>query len=127
MSDRDDQILDESIRPWGIYRVLEDSDDRKIKIITVDPNHRLSLQSHTQRSEFWYVLRGSLTVEKGLCEDSLATFELSEGESIKIPCGWIHRASNRSLDVVEFLEVQTGEYFGEDDIIRYEDDYGRVG
>ena len=109
-------------RPWGSYTVLQNSDFYKVKKISVNPDQRLSYQSHTQRKEFWTVVRGYAKVTlNGV--DKL----LSVGESIEIPLGAKHRIQNASeFHELEFIEVQTGEYFGEDDIVRYSDDYGRV-
>ena len=109
-------------RPWGSYTVLQNSEFYKVKKISVNPDQRLSYQSHTQRKEFWIVVRGYAKVTlDGI--DKL----LSVGESIEIPLGAKHRIQNASeFHELEFIEVQTGEYFGEDDIVRYSDDYGRV-
>lgn len=109
-------------RPWGMYQVLLDSDATKVKLITIAPNSRLSLQSHNKRQEQWTLVKGTLTVVLDDIEYTLA----ATGESIRIPCKSKHRAWNKTDKLVEFIEVQTGQYFGEDDIIRYEDDYDRV-
>lgn len=109
-------------RPWGSYTVLENSEFYKVKKILVSCNQRLSYQSHTKRKEFWTVVRGYAKV----------TLDgewkiMSVGDSIEIPLGSKHRIENVSPHhELEFIEVQTGEYFGEDDIVRYSDDYGRV-
>ena len=116
----------EEDRPWGKFKVISDTPTHKIKEITINPKSRLSLQKHYNRSEHWYVLRGELTVEKGLAPDGVAYFTLKEGEFICIPKDFWHRASNTTDSPVLFLEVQRGTYFGEDDIVRAEDDYGRV-
>ena len=107
-------------RPWGAYEVLLDSPECKVKRITVLPGQRLSYQYHFKRQEQWTVVRGNLTI---LLEDE-KVFR-APGESIKIPVGAKHRAWNETDELVQFIEVQTGEYFGEDDIIRIHDDYGR--
>lgn len=107
-------------RPWGKYEVLLDADDVKIKRITVNPYSRLSYQYHEERREQWTVVSGILTV----ILDDERVFR-SPGESIKIPLGAKHRAWNETHEPVVFIEVQTGTYFGEDDIIRIEDDYER--
>ncbi len=111
----------EDHRPWGYYVILSDLDDHKVKRIVVYPHKRLSLQSHKQRSEHWLVVSG-----KGVVTLDSAEIELGPGESIDIPVGSRHRMSNHLEAPVVFIEVQTGEYFGEDDIERYEDDFGRV-
>lgn len=108
-------------RPWGHYEVLSDEDDHKVKRIVVHPGKRLSLQRHTNRSEHWYLLSGEaiVTVDR---EDR----QLKSGESVDIPRGVLHRLKNSGKDTVVFIEVQTGEYLGEDDIERVEDDFGRA-
>ena len=111
---------DESKRPWGEYEVLLDDSDHKVKRITVLPGKRLSLQSHQKRSEHWYVVRGSGTVQ---LDDKQIL--LQAGDAIDIPCGCKHRIGNYGQENLVFIEVQTGSYFGEDDIQRFEDDFGR--
>lgn len=107
-------------RPWGTYEVLHDTSEAKVKVIEVEPRSRLSYQSHTKRQEQWTVIYGELTVVLDEKE-----FTVQVGESIFIPLGSKHRAWNKTNKPVRFVEVQTGSYFGEDDIIRYEDDYER--
>jgi mannose-6-phosphate isomerase len=109
-------------KPWGLYEVLLDDELTKVKRITVYPGHRLSLQSHEHRQEQWTVIEGKLTVVLG--DEQLIFYP---GESVHIPLGAKHRAWNKGDEIVQFIEVQTGTYFGEDDITRYEDDYGRDG
>ncbi|MGZ4683078.1 MAG: phosphomannose isomerase type II C-terminal cupin domain [Acidimicrobiales bacterium] len=108
-------------RPWGTYAVLDDADDCKVKRITVDPGQRLSYQSHDRRAEHWVVVSGTATVTLDGAEISL-----DPGQSIDIPLRAAHRVANRGLDELVFIEVQLGDYFGEDDIARYSDDYGRA-
>lgn len=115
-------------RPWGWYKVLVDTPTYKVKLIQVNPNSRLSLQSHQFRKEHWYVVSGQLTVEVGIDQSSLVKFNCevnSINNQAEISLGYIHRASNETENPAQFIEIQTGEYFGEDDIVRYEDDYGR--
>ena len=107
-------------RPWGKYLVLLNSDDHKVKEITVYPGQRLSLQSHKKREEHWFIHRGNAQVTKD-GEDSI----LSVGEHIDIPRNCIHRIKNIGKDNLVFIEIQTGDYFGEDDIQRLDDDYKR--
>ena len=107
--------------PWGDYSVLFENDNVKVKHIRINPKSKLSYQYHLRRRESWTVIKGELTI----ILDDLKSFR-SYGESIKIPLGSRHRAINETDEIVEFIEVQTGEYFGEDDIIRVEDDYDRV-
>ena len=107
-------------RPWGKYEVLLDESDVKVKRITVNPYSRLSYQYHDKRSERWVIVSGILSV----ILDDVRIIKTS-GESIHIPLGSRHRACNETHEPVIFIEVQTGSYFGEDDIIRIEDDYNR--
>lgn len=109
-------------RPWGKYRVLVDAPNHKVKKIIVYPGASLSLQSHNRRSEHWVVVRGTAKVINGDQE-----IELHENESTYIPATHKHRLSNPSQDDLEIIEVQTGDYFEEDDIIRYDDIYNRIG
>lgn len=107
-------------RPWGAYEVLHDTSEAKVKIIEVDPRNRMSYQYHNKRREQWIVIYGELTVV--LNEEEI---NVNAGESIHIPLGAKHRAWNKTDKPVRFIEVQTGTYFGEDDIVRLEDDYKR--
>jgi mannose-6-phosphate isomerase len=108
------------IRPWGTYTVLDDDGTHKVKRIVVLPGRRLSYQRHARRSEHWFVVRGTAAVVLGGVER-----ELSAGDSVDIPAGTDHRIGNPGRDDLVFVEVQHGDYFGEDDIVRLEDDYGR--
>jgi len=107
-------------RSWGNYQVLEDSPSHKVKRITVTPGQRLSYQRHQQRAEHWYVVSGQASVT---LEDVEHTIDV--GHAIDIPRGSAHRVANRTEDPLVVIEVQVGDYFGEDDIERIEDDYGR--
>lgn len=109
-----------SVRPWGTYTVLNDSDGYKIKRIVVRPGASLSLQAHHHRSEHWIVVSGTAEVVNGE-----HTFLLRTNESTFIRVGEKHRLSNPGLIELVLIEVQCGEYLGEDDIVRYEDVYGR--
>jgi mannose-6-phosphate isomerase-like protein (cupin superfamily) len=111
----------EDRRPWGYYVVLSDLPDHKVKRIVVWPGKRLSLQRHRFRSEHWTIIAGSPVVTIGGKEVSLQV-----GQSIDIPVRTEHRIFNPGQDPVVFIEVQMGEYFGEDDIERFEDDFGRL-
>ena len=108
-------------RPWGKYEVLADKKDFKGKVITVDPGQQLSYQSHQKRSEHWVVISGTAEV---VLDDKVN--KLGAGDYIFIPQGGKHRMRNPGTEPLVFVEVQTGSYFGEDDIERYEDDYNRV-
>jgi mannose-6-phosphate isomerase len=111
----------EDHRPWGYYQVLSDEPGHKVKRIIVHPGKRLSLQRHRRRTEHWYILYGEAIVTRN--DEQL---HLRSGESIDIPQGAIHRVMNPGTENMAFIEVQTGDYFGEDDIERLEDDYGRA-
>lgn len=107
-------------RPWGSYSVIEDAPDCKVKRLTVRPGHVLSLQMHYRRSEHWTVVSGTAKVRVGERE-----FLLQHNESIHIPLQTLHRLENATNEDLHLIEVQCGDYFGEDDIVRYEDRYGR--
>jgi glycosyltransferase involved in cell wall biosynthesis/quercetin dioxygenase-like cupin family protein len=116
-----EQTRRENHRPWGYYKILADSDQYKAKEIVVLPNKRLSLQRHQQRSEHWLLIEGHAQITLG--EKTLTAMP---GQSFDIPPGTLHRISNQHDENVRFIEIQTGDYFGEDDIERFEDDFGRV-
>lgn len=108
-------------RPWGTYTVLEEGKDFKMKRIVVKPGATLSLQMHHHRSEHWVIVQGKAEVVNG--DDVL---QLAKDQSTYIPAGHKHRISNPGESDLVFIEVQTGDYLGEDDIVRFEDKYGRV-
>jgi len=108
-------------RPWGSYTVLEEGARHKIKRIEVVPGAALSLQMHHHRSEYWVVVSGMARVVNG---DN--TMLISTNESTYIPAGQKHRLENPGVLKLVMIEVQSGEYLGEDDIVRFEDNYGRV-
>lgn len=107
-------------RPWGYYKVLEDTDYFKSKRLVVYPDQSISLQYHQKRNETWTVVKGVAKVTYGN-----TTKDLGVGETIYIPANTVHRLANMTNENVELIEVQTGSYFGEDDIIRLEDKYNR--
>jgi len=107
-------------RPWGSYQSVDNGDRHQVKRIIVKPGNRLSLQKHHHRSEHWIVVRGAALVT---IDDRVKT--VHENESIYIPIGAVHRLENPGKIQLELIEVQTGSYLGEDDIIRIEDDYRR--
>jgi mannose-6-phosphate isomerase len=109
------------LRPWGSYTVLEEAPSFKVKRIEVLPGKRLSYQKHAQRAEHWYVVAGTAKVTLDGREITVDT-----GESIDIPIGGAHRVENPGTDGLIFIEVQRGNYLGEDDIVRLEDDFGRA-
>jgi len=109
-------------RPWGTYLVLDDTQsDHKVKRIKVDAGKRLSYQSHTKRSEHWVVISGVAKVTLDGVEHLVTA-----GHSIDVASGVKHRCENPGPDPLVFIEVQFGSYFGEDDIFRYDDDFGRA-
>lgn len=113
--------LDSEQRPWGSWHVIDVEQGFKVKRIHVQPGARLSLQTHTSRSEHWVVIRGVAT-----CEVDGAVTYCSMGHSIDVPLGARHRLGNDGVEELVIIEVQLGEYTGEDDIRRHEDDYGRL-
>ena len=109
-------------RPWGHYTVLDDAaGDHKVKRITVHPGKRLSYQRHSQRSEHWFVVSGTAVVT---LDGERHT--VGGGAAIDVPSGSAHRIENVGEADLVFIEVQHGTYFGEDDIVRLEDDFGRA-
>ena len=108
-------------RPWGAYTVLEEGPGYKVKRVTVNPGGRLSLQMHHQRSEHWVVIAGTARVTRG--EE---VFDLMVSQSTAIPKETRHRLENQGTEVLHIIEVQNGPYLGEDDIVRFQDDYGRT-
>ncbi len=107
-------------RPWGSYTVLEEGDGYKVKRVSVNPGGRLSLQLHHKRSEHWVVIAGTARVTRGE-----RVFDLTVGQSTAIPVETPHRLENPGTDQLHIIEVQNGPYLGEDDIVRFKDDYGR--
>jgi mannose-6-phosphate isomerase len=112
--------LEKSDRPWGRYEVLQESQTHKVKCIWVLPGKRLSYQRHQKRAEHWFIVTG-----KALVTIDGQTRELTAGATVDFAIGVLHRIENIGNDEVIFVEVQTGTYFGEDDIERVEDDFGR--
>ena len=113
-------MLEKSERPWGKYQVLQESPTYKVKSIHVLPGKRVSYQRHQKRSEHWYITDGS-----GEATLDGQIIQVSRGSIITVPQGAAHRISNTGDVELIFIEVQTGSYFGEDDIERIEDDFGR--
>jgi mannose-1-phosphate guanylyltransferase/mannose-6-phosphate isomerase len=107
-------------RPWGSYTILEEGPGYKVKRVTVKPGGRLSLQMHHRRSEHWVVIAGTARVTRG--EE---VFDLNVGHSTEIPLETRHRLENPGQEMLHIIEVQNGPYLGEDDIVRFQDDYGR--
>jgi len=111
----------EEHRPWGYYCVLANESNHKVKRIVIYPGQRLSLQRHRQRAEHWYIIQGQAIVT--LDEEEI---HLRSCEAVYLPQGSWHRIMNSGSENLIMIEVQTGHYFGEDDIERMDDDYGRV-
>ena len=114
--------MPENIRPWGRYDIYENAEHFQLKKIEVLPGKRNSYQSHKQRSEIWVVVQGQCTA---VLNDKEVT--AGAGEFFSIPQGTKHRFWNKGTQPVLLIEVQTGTYFGEDDVERFEDDFGRQG
>ena len=108
-------------RPWGWFKILYETETYKVKEILVKPGCRLSYQSHTKRSEHWLIVRGVATTTINDVDGVLQV-----GESLDVAIGAKHRIANTSDQDMVFIEVQQGTYFGEDDIVRYSDDYNRA-
>jgi mannose-6-phosphate isomerase len=108
-------------RPWGSFTVLDEGEGYKVKRIEVLPGKRLSYQKHARRAEHWFIARG---VAKVTLDDR--EIILNAGENIDIPVGAAHRIENPGGATVIFIEVQRGDYLGEDDIVRLQDDFGRT-
>ncbi len=108
-------------KPWGSYKTFEKDKDYLVKIITVNPGEKLSLQSHKHRSEYWLIISGIATVE---CDGKIS--HLNRNESIFIPQCSKHRLSNENKEILKVFEAQYGDRLSESDIIRYQDEYDRV-
>tara|TARA_Y100001970_G_C14202169_1_gene841756 strand:+ start:941 stop:1291 length:351 start_codon:yes stop_codon:yes gene_type:complete len=113
--------IEREVRPWGRFFVLHDEKKYKIKRIEINPGERLSYQYHNKRSEVWTIVDGYATVT---IESEVR--ELSYGDTVLISQGSKHRIENKGSKKLVFIEIQTGSYFGEDDIVRIEDDYNRL-
>jgi len=107
-------------RPWGSFNTLEAGKNYKVKRISVNPQSKLSLQKHSRRAEHWVVIKGTAEI---ICGDVKSV--LKENQSTYIPMNTFHRLSNTTDNILEIIEVQSGDYLGEDDIVRVSDDYGR--
>jgi mannose-1-phosphate guanylyltransferase/mannose-6-phosphate isomerase len=119
---RDEHLIHRRVyRPWGSYEGIDTGDRYQVKRITVNPGAALSLQMHHHRAEHWIVVSGTASVTRG--EE---TFLVSENESTYIPIGTKHRLENPGTIPLHMIEVQSGSYLGEDDIVRFDDQYGRA-
>jgi mannose-6-phosphate isomerase len=113
-------VRDDSNRPWGRYDILQESSVHKVKCIYVNPGARLSYQRHQKRAEHWFIVSGIATVVL-----DGQTFTKQPGETVDVEIGQLHRIGNAGEKELVFIEIQTGTYFGEDDIERIEDDFAR--
>lgn len=113
--------LEHDERPWGSYTVLDDGTSHKVKRIVVRPGCRLSYQVHARRAEHWFVVEG-----EGVVTLDGAEHPVKAGSALDVARGLPHRIENTGPEPLVFIEVQHGEYFGEDDIVRLEDDFGRL-
>jgi mannose-1-phosphate guanylyltransferase/mannose-6-phosphate isomerase len=121
IADRSEHISHTKVyRPWGWYQTLEKLDHTQVKTINIKPKAKISLQRHQRRAEHWIVVSGTATVTRG--EEVI---DLQENQSTYIPIGMKHRLENQTDDDLQIIEVQSGSYLGEDDIERFEDQYGR--
>ena len=111
----------EVYRPWGKYDSIDNGERYQVKRITVKPGEKLSIQMHHHRAEHWIVVSGTASVTNG---DSVQL--VTENQSVYIPVGQIHALENPGKIMLEMIEVQSGSYLGEDDIVRFEDRYGRI-
>jgi len=119
---RDEAMLHQRVyRPWGSYETLDEEHRFKVKRIIVNPGSTLSLQMHHHRAEHWVIVRGTAKITQGDKE-----FVLTEDQSTYIPLGTTHRLENPGVIPLEIIEIQSGSYLGEDDIVRFSDEYGRV-
>jgi mannose-1-phosphate guanylyltransferase/mannose-6-phosphate isomerase len=114
-------MKEDNKRPWGYYEIISDAPDHKVKRIVVNAGGVLSLQRHKKRAEHWFVVSGAGTVTLGEKK-----YSVKPGSAIDIPIGAAHRMENSYSKDLVLIEIQTGTYFGEDDIERLEDKYGRV-
>ena len=113
--------IERTERPWGWYETVSEVAGNKVKRIRVHPGQQLSLQKHHQRAEHWVVVLGTarITLDE-------RQFDLQPGQACDIAVGQVHRLANLTAEAVEIVEVQFGSYLGEDDIVRLEDNYGRI-
>jgi len=114
-------VTEQSQRPWGSYHVIAEGGDFKVKTIEVHPSRRLSYQQHARRAEHWFVVAG-----EGVVTLDGEELPVRRGSAVDVPVGAAHRVHNTGPVPLVFVEVQQGDYLGEDDIVRLEDDYGRT-
>ncbi|PIU40386.1 MAG: hypothetical protein COT00_01925 [Candidatus Omnitrophica bacterium CG07_land_8_20_14_0_80_50_8] len=121
MAEQGERLLNICHRPWGHYEILRKGTGFEVKLLELDPSLRFSLQKHFRRSEKWIVVSGEGIVELGQQKISI-----KKGSFIDVPIGEIHRVYNTGKVPLVIIEVQIGDYLEEDDIVRFEDDFGRV-
>ena len=115
------ETIERTERPWGWYETVSEVPGNKVKRIRVHPGQQLSLQRHRQRAEHWVVVLGTARITVGE-----RVVDMAAGQHVDIAIGEVHRLANLTGEPVEIVEVQFGAYLGEDDIVRLQDDYGRV-
>ena len=115
------ETIERTERPWGWYETVSEVPGNKVKRIRVYPGQQLSLQRHRQRAEHWVVVLGTARITVGE-----RVVDMAAGQHVDIAVGEVHRLANLTGEPVEIVEVQFGTYLGEDDIVRLQDDYGRV-
>ena len=115
------ETIERTERPWGWYETVSEVPGNKVKRIRVHPGQQLSLQKHHQRAEHWVVVLGTARITVGE-----RVVDMAAGQHVDIAVGEVHRLANLTAEPVEIVEVQFGAYLGEDDIVRLQDDYGRV-
>ncbi|MEX0698065.1 MAG: mannose-1-phosphate guanylyltransferase/mannose-6-phosphate isomerase [Dongiaceae bacterium] len=128
IEERPEKVIGDYVRhyrPWGHYQSLDQGPRHQVKRIVVEPGQRLSLQKHAHRAEHWTVVEGVAEITVGMERDTLEVKTVRPGEHVHIPKGAIHRMANPGDAQMTLIEVQSGDYLGEDDIVRLEDDYGR--
>lgn len=113
--------LEHDERPWGSYTVLQEAEHHKVKHILVRPGRRLSYQTHERRAEHWFIVQGSGEVTLNGAKQHVGV-----GDTVDVALRMAHRIENTGSEDLVFIEVQHGDYFGEDDIVRLEDDFGRA-
>jgi len=118
---QDGWVIEHADRPWGAYTVLAEAEDFKVKTLEVRPGQRLSYQKHARRAEHWLVVGG-----EGVVTLDGNSIDVRRGDAVDVPAGAAHRIQSTGSVPLVFVEVQLGDYFGEDDILRLDDDYGRV-
>ena len=121
MAGKMENYLARETRPWGNYQVLHASSGFQVKRVELNPASRLSLQLHNKREELWTIVAG-----EGIAVVNVQEIKVKRGSTVRIPIGEKHRIGNTGKVPLVFVEVQLGDYLGEDDIVRFQDDYNRL-